>query len=194
LRLLASTPYSFTIEIAKDNPGAFEQVQGDSHTEKSNDGKRNPHLDVVGLFNTTVRNPRYDSTTAQIIGVVEQPLGSGKPNKDCPEPTGRVLTWNSSAVDLELDAPKCAPHWVTYTCTDFGIQHSCSFWSNGGGSNVEESPGFGSHAINFSGAIHPTSIRQCCLISGANGLSIQQSGSITWRAVPRKNGRCPFKD
>jgi hypothetical protein len=140
IRLLSNTPYSFSIDAMKDNPAAYATVTGRAHMEGANSSNtnRNVHIDAVGLFNTSVGDPRYDASTAQIVGVAPQPSGSGKACADCPDPSGSITSWNASAVEVALNAPNCGNHFVqTWSTGPFGIRVPGGYVCGGGGSHFE---------------------------------------------------------
>ena len=131
VRVLNDAPYAFTIEAMKGNPAAYATLDGRTQTEgaDSSNSNRNVHLDAVGLFNTSVGDARYDSSTAQIVNVREQAAGHGKACEDCPDPSGRITSWTASAVEIALNAPSCDGHFVSK-----GFQ---SYRCGGGGSHYE---------------------------------------------------------
>jgi hypothetical protein len=131
VRLLNATPYSFVVDIRKDNPVAYETVTGKEVDEYA-DNNRSPHYSAEVLFNNTAPNPaRYDASTVQIsnIVVVGPPKTHGsKACEDCPDPSGRIVAWTAAAVDIEMSAPGCGAHVVAKG--PFNIYHC-----GGGGSN-----------------------------------------------------------
>jgi hypothetical protein len=140
IRILSSAPYSFTVEAIKQNAAAYETMDGSARFETANseNTSRNVHLAATDLFNATVNNPKYDPATARIVNVREQPFGHGKACEDCPDPSGRVSTWNASAVEVALSAPNCSSHWVSKTSDGpFGIKIPGGYQCGGGGSHAD---------------------------------------------------------
>ena len=140
LRLVNATPYSFVVEAMKENPAAWETVQGSGHSETANshNPNRNVHLSAEALFNVTVNNPRYDASTAQIVGVDVTRASGDRPCPSCPEPTGRVTGWTGSGIDIALSAPNCGTHTVNKTCHSgglFNVPYPCPYICGGGGSH-----------------------------------------------------------
>lgn len=129
LHFLNPTPYKFTIEAMEKNPAAYATLQGNPHTEYA-PPEASPHLQAETLFNETVQNPaNYEAAKAQIIAIqAVQPMGGTKECEDCADPSGGVVAWSSSYVDLVLRAPGCNGHVV-----DKGLFNK--YWCRGGGSN-----------------------------------------------------------
>jgi hypothetical protein len=142
LRVLSDVPYNFTIEAMKDTLAAYATLDGRPHTEgaDSSNPNRNVHLDAIGLFNTSVSDAKYDPSTAQIVNVREQPAGHGKACEDCPDPSGRISSWTASAVEIALNAPSCANHFIRHDSDGpFGIKIPGGYLCGGGGSHYEVS-------------------------------------------------------
>jgi len=91
-----------------------------------------PHYSAEALFNKTVANPgKYDAAGAQITNIIVQgpPKTRGsKACEDCPDPSGRVVAFTASAIDLEMKAPGCSAHTIAKSLTN--VYHC-----GGGGSN-----------------------------------------------------------
>lgn len=140
IHILNKTPYTFVIDVSKDNASAFATLEGKPHTEgaDSSNTNRNVHLDAIGLFNTSVGDPKYDAATAQIVKVRQLPSTSGKACADCPDPSGSIPSWTASAVEIALNAPNCDKHFVTtYSTGPFGIRIPGGYVCGGGGSHFE---------------------------------------------------------
>ena len=138
--MLNDLPYNFTVEAMKDNSAASVTLDGRPHTEgaDSSNSNRNVHLDAIGLFNTSVGDPKYDATTAQLVNVREQTPGHGKACEDCPDPSGRISSWTASAVELVLNAPSCGNHFVRHDSDGpLGIKIPGGYVCGGGGSHYE---------------------------------------------------------
>jgi len=139
LRLVAGTPYAFTIEAQRDSPDAFETVVGHRHvaTADAREPERRIHLPAASLFAETVHDPRYDPATAQIVGVQTIDVSVWTSCDDCARASGRVAAWTAAAVDVTLHAPRCDYHVIDQHCDGpSGTRFACPRVCHGGGSRV----------------------------------------------------------
>jgi hypothetical protein len=135
LRLARRQPFVFDIDAIAGRP-PYATLEGRRFTQVADEGtpSRSMHLAADALFRDTVGDPRFDASTASLVGVRTVEADGVRSCDTCPLPTGSVADWNGSGLELLFSTPRCDYQVVNRPCRAGGQPDSCPAVCKGGNS------------------------------------------------------------